>query len=500
MRVFSRIVVVVLLVVCSSPLLADHFIGECPLTLVASNAPSTSIEASPHGVFRFGTLVFALRGQTLTTYTVNDIGDLLVAREDFVGSMAARESNGGITFSNGYLFLSSEAGLEIFDLRNVRAGGNAPILVSRTAGLHYRRLAVMGNILAGVYPISDYPCYPRLTTFCFNTIDIYNIANLTAPARIGQISSLASGSFVGFNDIAFNQGFLVATGVAGTVVLNINTNPSLPTIVAQDLFQGEFLVTNTTNLLGVGKDGAIKVFNVSTTPGFILVPFAIYNVAPYLTVDRGNAIEFHPQAWFDDPNGRLITMVDEINPLTEKPARTIAFDVFDFTVPMWEGAVERIYEDVSTVTPDEIKYNPVTIGPYVYTIGEQSGLQSWGACNQVTGRIELDSVTQLSCGGAEIHGWVTGTQKIANVELFLDGGALGAASLGGPVRTDIVSRTPVSTFRINVNFDSITRGDHVLRAVGTDSFGNRRQFASLRLFFPGPGQNCTSRRRAIGAR
>src|SRR5947207_8338147 len=150
MRVFSRIA---LAVVCVAVLSAAVALGQpqvatCPLTLVAQNAPATDFYKSPHGVFRFGTQVFELRGQTLTTYTVTDLGDMQVAREDFVGSMAGRESNGGTAFSNGLLFVSSEAGLEIFDLRGVRPGGSPPLLVSRTPNVHYRRLAVCGTMLA----------------------------------------------------------------------------------------------------------------------------------------------------------------------------------------------------------------------------------------------------------------------------------------------------------------------------------------------------------------
>ena len=77
-------------------------------------------------------------------------------------------------------------------------------------------------------------------------------------------------------------------------------------------------------------------------------------------------------------------------------------------------------------------------------------MQTYGACGQMTGRIEFDCVAGTVCGGAEIHGWVTGTQKIANVELFLDGGSLGSASLTGPPRIDIPSTTPVSTWRVAV--------------------------------------------------
>jgi hypothetical protein len=83
------------------------------------------------------------------------------------------------------------------------------------------------------------------------------------------------------------------------------------------------------------------------------------------------------------------------------------------------------------------------------------------------------------------------------VELFLDNGALGAATLDGRNRPDISSKTPVQTWRIAINLDATPRGEHTLRAIGTDILGNRRQFSSQRIFFPGPGQNCTVRRRSI---
>jgi hypothetical protein len=116
----------------------------------------------------------------------------------------------------------------------------------------------------------------------------------------------------------------------------------------------------------------------------------------------------------------------------------------------------------------------------------------------MTGHIDWNTLQAMLCGGAEIHGWVTGTQKISNVELFLDGTSLGFANPGGPVRTDVDSRTPAVPWRISVNLDATVKGDHVLRAVGTDSLGNRRQFSSQRVYFPGPGSNCVPRRgRAI---
>jgi len=46
-----------------------------------------------------------------------------------------------------------------------------------------------------------------------------------------------------------------------------------------------------------------------------------------------------------------------------------------------------------------------------------------------------------------------------------------------------------------VNLDATTKGVHLFRAVGTDSIGNRRQFASVAVFFPGPPSNCQARRR-----
>src|SRR3954453_20608619 len=153
MRVFSRLALVVLAVAgLSAPTgVADQYQASCPLTLVSTNAGPTAFNQSPHGLFRFGSQVFALRGQTLTTYTVTDLGDMQVAREDFIGSMAARESNGGRTFANGLPYLRHRAGIEVFDLRNVRPGGNAPLLLSRTPNVHYRRLAVFGNLLAALF-------------------------------------------------------------------------------------------------------------------------------------------------------------------------------------------------------------------------------------------------------------------------------------------------------------------------------------------------------------
>ncbi|HXG57799.1 MAG TPA: hypothetical protein VNL91_02130 [Thermoanaerobaculia bacterium] len=500
MRVFSRFALVVLVLVVAVPsLIADHLVADCPLTLVATNPPSSDFNLSPHGVFRFGSQVFALRGQTLTTYAVTDLGDMQVAREDFIGSLGARETNAGVAFNNGFLFVSSEAGLEIFDLRNVRAGGLAPVLVSRTPGAHYRRLAVSGNTLAGLFPGTDLPCWPNNTTFCYNTIDLWNISNMTAPTRVAQISSIGSTvNARAFNDIAFMSGQLIATSYNGTYAYNIST-PASPFLTFAANKSGTFLVAGGAGTIGVGDDNSIVIHSFSTATGF--TPAFTYTVPPSLTIDRANPIMFHPQAWIDETAGRLITMIDERDPLTRQPARTIAFAVYDWGVFQYEGFDPRLYEAVTTmINPDEVKYNPIAVGAFVYTIGELSGLQTWGACGQMTGRIEWDGTQALPCGGAEIHGWVTGTQKIANVELMLDGGSLGAATLGGPPRHDVSSRTPVSMWRINVNLDQTTRGEHLFRLIATDSVGNRRQVATQKVFFPGPPNNCASRRRQAAAR
>jgi hypothetical protein len=495
MRVFLRFALLVIVsALVAFPLLADHTQADCPLTLVTNNQPVSDFAQSPHGVFRSGNLVFVLRGQTLTTYNVTDLGDLSIAREDFIASLSARDVKGGAAFNNGFLFLSSESGLEIYDLRNVRAGGNAPLLVSRTPGIHYRRLAVSGNTLAGIFPSTDLPCFPRGNSICANQIDLFNITNLNSPVRAGTITSLSS-AFLGFNDIAFNNGFLFATGPGGTGSFNVS-NPNSPLGFSfSPTTPGIFLLTNGTNLLGVGTDTSISLFNVV---GGIASGFSVLFLPEFLGLNRGNDIRFHRNAWFDDPNGRVITMVEEVNPLTLEPARTVAFDVFDYSIPFFEGSAQRQYESISFInTPSEVKFNPVAVGPYVYVVGELSGLQTWGACNQMAGRIELAGVTSLPCGGGELHGWVSAPNRISNVEVFLDATSLGSATVGGPPRNDISTRTLVVPWRLNVNFDTQARGERILRAVGTDTLGNRRQFASIRVFFPGPGQNCLARRRSV---
>ena len=498
MRVFTRFAVVLLAVaVLSAPtLLSQPLQAGCPLTLVASNPASSAFYQSPHGVFRSGSQVYVLRGQTLTTYNVTDLGDLQIAREDFIGTLAARESNGGVVFQNGFMGVSSEAGLEIFDLRNVRAGGSAPLLVSTTPGLHYRRLAIVGTVLAGLFPATDMPCYPGFRPFCSTTIDLIDVSNPAAPVVVGSLSSNSAG-LGGFNDIASSYGALVVTGNSGTGVFNVS-NPALPSRLFSVSTPGTFLASNGGNFLAIGSAGAITTYLVGASGmGFFSSMSALtYHSLATLQHEHSNPIMFHPQAFIDDQTAHLITMVDDLDPQTLHSARTFAFDVFDYGVPMYEGRDPRVYEQVSYTIGDEVKYNPVAVGPFVYVVGELTGLQTYGACGMMAGRIEWSSTSALPCGGAELHGWVTGATKIANVEVFLDGGSLGSASLTGAPRTDIASTTPVQPWRISVNLDATTAGQHVLRAVGTDINGNRLQFASQPILFGGPGKNCFTRRRS----
>jgi hypothetical protein len=345
----------------------------------------------------------------------------------------------------------------------------------------------------------DVPCAPNAIA-CPNQIDIFDITTVGSPVYASSIRTSTNifRNQIAFNDIAFNSGYLITASEGGLGAWDV-TNAAAATLVSfNQNFPGTWLVSSAGNVIGIGNELVIDMFNVRPGMNPFFLRRSLVSAPMYLTIDRGNAIRFHPRAFYDDATSRLVTMIEEIDPMTLEPARTIAFDVFDLAVPFFEGSAERIYEDVTMTTDDEVKYNPVVVGPFVYVIGETTGLQTWGACGQVSGRIELESPFFLTCNGAEIHGWVTGVQKVINVELFLNNTALGSAQLGGPPRNDVSSKTPVSTWRVNVNLDSTARGDYTLRAIATDIVGNRRQFASKPLFFQGPGQNCTTpRRRAV---
>jgi len=56
----------------------------------------------------------------------------------------------------------------------------------------------------------------------------------------------------------------------------------------------------------------------------------------------------------------------------------------------------------------------------------------------------------------------------------------------------------VFNWRISVNLDNTAKGEHLLRAIGTDILGQRRQFAFKRIYFPGAPNNCTiPKRRSV---
>ena len=462
--------------------------------LVDSTPALTDFALSPHGVFRNGNTVYVLRGQILTTYTVTDTGNLTVAREDFLDQLGARETEGGVAYGDGFLYVSSEAGLEIWQLSTV----GAPVRRSVTPSLHYRRLAVSGTRLAGLYPATDLPCYPQgpSTPLCVNQIEILDVTNRTAPQIVGVVQSRSRTEYRGLNDIAFNQGYLLAASEEGLSAIDIS-NPASPLRIAFAAFPGQWLVTNG-SLVGIGTDSHINTFTVRPGMAPFFVRTALLTLPEYVAIDLANPIRFNRNAYWDETTGRLITMVEEVDPMTLDSARTVAFDVFDLTVIQFEGSAERIYEDVTLVREDEVKHNPVAVGPYVYVIGEETGMQSYGACGQITGRIELEGPHHLTCSGAEIRGWVTGVQRVDIVELFLDNTPLGRATLGDVLRNDVSSRTPVTPWRVGVNLDATARGEYQLRAIGTDNLGRRRQFASKRIFFEGPGQNCSNpRRRAV---
>ncbi|HYR27578.1 MAG TPA: hypothetical protein VEU30_03890, partial [Thermoanaerobaculia bacterium] len=283
------------------------------MSLVDSTPAATEFELSPHGVFRSGSTVYALRGNVLNSYTINDVGNLGTPRQDYLGSLGARETDGGVAFSNGFLFISSEAGLEIYNLANTRPGGSAPVLVTRIAGLHYRRLAVNGNRLAGLYPGTDMPCAPHAVN-CPTSIDVFDITNVGSPIYTASIRTSTNiyRPHIAFNDIAFNSGYLISVAEGGLAAWDL-TNAGVPALISYNpSFPGTWLVSNG-NVIGVGNELVIDMFNVR--PG--MSPFfqrrALVSAPMYLTIDRGNAIRFHPRAYYDDLTARLITMVEEID-------------------------------------------------------------------------------------------------------------------------------------------------------------------------------------------
>ena len=163
--------------------------------------------------------MYVVHGGTLTTFNVTDVGEIRLSRPEDPLPLMGRENDGGITYSNGRLYVSTERGLEVYDLTGAVNGGVGPVFVTRIPGLHYRRLTASGDLLAGLFPMNDIPCSPMVQGNCRNAIDIIFIGDPANPFRVGQVTSI--NNFFAFEDIAFANGFLYATGDRGTIALSL---------------------------------------------------------------------------------------------------------------------------------------------------------------------------------------------------------------------------------------------------------------------------------------
>jgi hypothetical protein len=498
MRLIVRVALLTLLALgSSSALLADHLVADCPLSFVSATAPSSSFGLGPHGVFRNGSRIFVVRGGRLLTLNTTVSGEIQIVRPEDQLLTVGSENEGAALYHNGFLYIATESGLETFDLTAIGGPGTpGPTPRGRVAGVHYRRLAASGSLLAALFPMNDIPCSPVLNTLCRNSIDLYSLANPANPVRVAQISTL--GNQFGFEDIAFaNGGLLYTTGQRGTMALNV-FNPAVPQVVGSGARVGRFLVTNGNDLLGIGHDTFIAMFLLTPGNASITTPFATYT--PPSIVDRSNPLRFHPEAFIE--GARLITLIDEVNPMNHpqpslngESARTIAIDVFDMSIVMFEGFDDRIYENVTVTFPDEVKHDPFAVGPYVYVVGELSGLQQWGACGLIAGAIDFDGLQTGGPCAFEMRGWVSSSTPIASVSLFLDGTLLGRDTELTKARPDIATATPARGWEVNVNFETIAAGTRTLRAVAVDTSGNQFQFATMAVNFPGSPNNCVRRAR-----
>ena len=91
--------------------------------------------------------------------------------------------------------------------------------------------------------------------------------------------------------MAFNYGYLVVTGQNGTQVYNVS-NPERVRFFGGDATPGTFLVSNGTNLVGVGNDTSILTSGVSSVTGR-LAPMFLHTLAT-LRIEHSNPIMFHP--------------------------------------------------------------------------------------------------------------------------------------------------------------------------------------------------------------
>jgi len=212
-------------------------------------------------------------------------------------------------------------------------------------------------------------------------------------------------------------------------------------------------------------------------------------------VGRGNPIVFHPQVAFDEILGvRMIALIDELDPLHRMPARTIALDVFDLSVPPSSGSDRHAFETVTRTYPDEVKSDPLVTSRFVHVIGSQDGVETWGGCDDVIGRIDTDDFPQLTCGDIEIHGTVTSGVTISVVDLILDDRYLGTATLGASSRRADLPGAVVRNWSLRTNFGIVQPGNHRLTAIATDVHNKEHRFASQTVFLA--GTKCSQRRRA----
>ena len=257
MRVLSRLALVVLAVaVLSAPTaVADQFQADVPVDAGRRPTPDRPRSTSRRTASSASaSQVFVLRGQTLTTYTVTDLGDMQIAREDFIGALAARETNGGVAFNNGFLYVCSEAGLEIFDLRNVRAGGTAPSSSRARRACTTTGWPSAATRWPALYPATDLPCsanQPRRPASTRSTST--TSPTRSSPVRVSSLSTFAqSARRLQRHRLQLrlpHRRRRTAAPSPGT-----SANPAAADARRRRRRPGTFLVSNGTNLLGVGND------------------------------------------------------------------------------------------------------------------------------------------------------------------------------------------------------------------------------------------------------
>jgi hypothetical protein len=508
LRVFGRAGLVVALSVV--PALFSQVTTQCPLTLISTDKVSAEGGVSPHGLFVYGSRAFELRGRTLATLDVSDFGDMQIAREDAIDSLSAADPSAAVAFSDGLLYVSGGPGLEIFDLRSVRAGGNAPILVSRTAGLHYERIAVSGDIFAGiVVPALGATCAPVSDHACANSLDFIDIGNPAAPLLVRSVSS--AGIDDRFNDVAFAGRGLFAPGMVRTWSFVVE-HPSSAVLAGSIPLPGAFVSTNGAKF---GRWCAGPLLGPCTSPAYVVIgsntqlslltfdandpenlPLhlgAIYTL-PHLTTG-GDSIAFHPQVAFDEIAGvRMVAMIDQLDPERVFPTRTLAFDIFDLQAAVPSDPNRRSFETISYTNSDEIKSDPVATGRFLHVTATGGGLETWGGCDEVTGRIATDDFPKLTCSDVEVHGTVRSATTISVVDVLLDNLYIGTATLSAVTGEVGSPGAPLQTWSLRTNFGIVARGDHRLTAVAMDVNLKEHKFASQTVFLA--GTTCTHRRRA----